>query len=734
MTTESCRVTFRPIRVGWVVPRDREALELAFSNSLALWGGLYNPVLLADAHEQSDRLAYEFGVDVLASPDTSQASNTGLRAEKYLRWPFLDDPLLSADIVGARVLDIRHSALQAQDARRRQLIEPTTKFYDISWDKADPLSTVFSAMFGALPTGDDRQIQYRRFASERAAAVPAHIAHGQPVSAQLLNLPLATALSSWGTMVSRWVGGPGIFLGDAGSITDIVSFWNIRASGVDLVFFDPAYRERLTPLAQALAQDVAAHRAKSGQLGAELTAWSNRAFTPNDLPHLGSDVSWRNELPQEGRLPHPEFSNTHAVASIGTGAAGLEATVSLTKKPHIDSAWSSGQHLVASIAFGRLYGHQGMTLSPAFAPELNEVYGHATHVGFAYCRSEPASLGIIVRAADDHVTMTAMENDDAVQHVFRACDLEANVSQAGRIARRLEQQMGGLQGCRVFKIPGVRQLLREYAGSKAFTRSVAIQQVRQNHGGKATFSEHEDLYIERRPAGTKLTPDDVFTYLLKKDVFRPGVELLCPRCELTDWFLLDDLKTRVDCRLCGHGYHVPPQIPGAQFTYRSSGLFQRFERLEGAIPVLVLLQQLDIALGVDRAAFSTSMTVQWRTGESCETDFVWISSQECGRPDIAIGECKTRGPVDEQDVKNLDRLATTLRGRGFRVFVVIAKLSDFSQAEVEACRRLRPHVVMLSARELEPYEIWPGEQIPGPFVRGFERLAALTAQKYFADT
>ena len=67
--------------------------------------------------------------------------------------------------------------------------------------------------------------------------------------------------------------------------------------------------------------------------------------------------------------------------------------------------------------------------------------------------------------------------------------------------------MGGLQGCRVFKITGVRKLIETFSPSKGFYRKEALRII-----GESNFSEFKDLDIE--PRDTKeLTPQNTFLYL-----------------------------------------------------------------------------------------------------------------------------------------------------------------------------------------------------------------------------
>src|SRR3546814_10414677 len=38
---------------------------------------------------------------------------------------------------------------------------------------------------------------------------------------------------------------PGFYIGDATSFEDLVTFWNLKATDIPLVFYDPAHAERL---------------------------------------------------------------------------------------------------------------------------------------------------------------------------------------------------------------------------------------------------------------------------------------------------------------------------------------------------------------------------------------------------------------------------------------------------------------------------------------------------------
>jgi len=320
--------------------------------------------------------------------------------------------------------------------------------------------------------------------------------------------------------------------------------------------------------------------------------------------------------------------------------------------------------------------------------------------------------------------------------------MNAQTSEPGRIASRLIQQMGGVQGCRVFKIAGVRALIEKYKPFQSFTRSDATQII----GGvdPATnlpnFSRYEFLFIEHRE-GPKLKPHQVFDFLAKKNVFRVGLNFTCPNCELEFWTPLDDLATEITCEYCGQRFNVTPHLKDGVWAYRRSGLFGREDHQQGAIPVALTLQQMDTVLSWG-IVFVTSMTIESRAGgfETCETDLVIVSEKGSydDRLGIAIGECKGRGEITEEDVRKLSQVADTFPKDRIVPFIVFSKTTPFTADEIARCRRAQPagrkRIILLSDRELEPYFVYEwaeNEFVINPTAISLEDLADTTHELYF---
>jgi hypothetical protein len=411
-----------------------------------------------------------------------------------------------------------------------------------------------------------------------------------------------------------------------------------------------------------------------------------------------------------------------------------KAALPLGNKPFRDESWCHDQLFVTSLKFVNFRRNERFSFWPPHVRSLNEFYGREVFYRFDRARSEPESIAIICEAGDSHLSINGLDNDVIIEKVFDACGIKCAASHAGRIARRLIRQMGRLQECRVFKIRGVRQLIRQHSNGETFTRSAAVQTIGNIVGGVLNFTEYERLFLEPRHVA-KLTPEAAFNYLLKKEVFRVGLELLCPSCELPEWKPIGGVDAITMCGLCGNEYSVVTQLKDRDWRFKASGLFHRLEREKGPIPVAVLLQQLDTTLK-DQAlsAFAACTDVNWES-HKCETDFVWLFNRPAGSPVVAIGECKDHTEIDSDDVANMGALAKKLRLGGLDAFVVMAKLSAFTEGEISLCRRLHMEaegrVVLLTDAELEPYEVWQKVDPRSVYSHALERLARMTAERYF---
>ncbi len=154
------------------------------------------------------------------------------------------------------------------------------------------------------------------------------------------------------------------------------------------------------------------------------------------------------------------------------------------------------------------------------------------------------------------------------------------------MTKQLIQRLGGVQGARVFKIPGSRRLLRRHGPLASFSEKSALELIgsTDEEDPSAKFSDHYDLFIEGRDDNTKLTPQAVFAYLVAKGLYRVGAEVTCSNCSLTSWTSINELCQRLTCELCGEVYDATRQLIRAKWSFRRSGTLGLEKNADGAVP------------------------------------------------------------------------------------------------------------------------------------------------------
>lgn len=276
-------------------------------------------------------------------------------------------------------------------------------------------------------------------------------------------------------------------------------------------------------------------------------------------------------------------------------------------------------------------------------------------------------------------------------------------------------------------------------------RTAPARRSRDPDNPTARFSDHEDLFIERRPIHEKLTPAAVFAYLVGKGVFRIGRNLTCSHCGLSSWTSIDALTREVRCDLCGWLHDVTRQLVAEEWDYRRSGILGVEKNVQEAVPVVLTLQQLDANISsLNDAIHSVSLDLTPIAGGApCESDFVWMIVRPHGRRTaIILGECKDRGPIQrdefERDVETLRRVADALPRHRLKPFLLLSKLGAFTPDEIAIARRLNgdhaPRAILLTDRELEPYHLYERTRIEFGLDRDYasspEDMAAITHRIY----
>lgn len=748
MDTVRVNIAYRPLRICWAIKTgDHAAFREAVRMNHALWGGRFNPIVIVDRASEACALIEAFRADIVQPLGGSDDVKAFAARFEHLISPFMHDGVFmgQGQDTRAQVLDAQNAMVFARDTPEwKQIQERKPRIY--KWAAEDPLADVFLMQLGAYPDKAAIDIDYELMFKEALGANEVAIEPDTALPADLFDHFSIAYVSRHGlrrhhSIHSYW-DYHGFYLGDASNLDDLVAFWNLRAADLGLMFVDRAHAERYAQQIPAWKSYTAAmlthrrhredqkyaiwwrreHMGDAGDMDALRAPFGNEPCTICGVDeHLWNGMNLR-----------PPMMHFGEVASLGvlvTDGDKPKISFGLNDRPYATDSWFHTQHLVASVSFlGGLFGRDDFTLDPPYVPELNEFYARTMHFLYDRLRVESERIGLIVDAADSDSFVHALPTAELFKRIFALAGFTAKVSAGGLIARQLLAQLGGVQGGRVFKIPGARRLLKTHGPTSSFGESAALQLI----GGKdddnpdAKFTDYKDLYLEPREPGVSLTPGHVFAYLVGKRLFRIGSDLNCPHCQLRSWFQVDDLRQRVSCQMCGETFDTTNQLIGSKWAYRRSGVLGAERNAQGAVPVVLTLQQLDtnLSLGLQRRSYSVSLDLtptREQLQNPCEVDFAWLMPRRYPeRTIVIIGECKDRGQspdaggdggtINANDIANLRAVADSFPRERFEVYILLAKLCAFTPTEIELARSLNGEhqlrVIMLTERELEPYHLF----------------------------
>ena len=745
--TVNIRVKYRPIRIGWCVKNDDfKALRKAVMYSNVLWGGYYNPIIPIDQKSLAEKLISAFRVDYLYPISEGKEVEDFIKLFDHLPSPFFGDELFP-EYDGKRkseILDINHALISIYDDYFKNIEKPKLKIRVYEWEESDALSDVFLMTFGAYPAASEVPNDFRKILSENFSAELVKIAKdgSHPTILQGLD-PIS--LSSF-DIEERYVNGGwwqhhGFYVGKASNFQDLLNFWNIRASGVEVFFYDIDNKERFEDLVKEFSDKIRSlpEHPRRGKQSIALWGTKDGDKYPEfgeGLTMVGVDEPLWNGMNLVPTYVYFTEKPTLATVNIKDGKSSI--AFQLPPKPFSDEWALSGQHIVISIDPGiGLYDNEIQTLHTIYLPELNEYYGRNYTYHWNQARAEREALGLIEEVRTDSLKLHALNIADLITQAFQIANIKAETSQPGIICKHLISQMGGLRDCNVFRIKGVRELIKKYKVSESFTEGGATGIIWQD----GQFQKYEDgLYIEQRKRNTKLNTKNVFQYFLKKKAFRAGLEFSCPSCKLPFWLSLDDVRSEATCEYCGNKFDVSTQLNS--WKYRRSGLLGKDNHQEGAIPVIMLLEHL-VGFSVFRdSLYYTTATKLDSTelGIDCESDFVLLRQRPRDSAiEIAIGECKDHQDITQDDITKLKKVVDALK-KHFGVYVIFVKLIGFKKEELELFKQFDEkyalRVILLTAEDLEDHFLYKDNpKLPENMrsIVDFEDMAQATYQIYYAE-
>lgn len=566
VASSDIRVRYRPIRIGFCVRRGNwDDFDLALRCSYCLWGGRSNPIIIIDDFENAKQAISTFRVDCLcgATLGDEPEFNTFVDLFPHLAWPIFKRGIFSAD-GEPHFLDVFHPVSQIS-AEFLDRSEPFGGYLSnarlYNWHDNDPLRFILLATYGDYPKEGAIKRSYRALLKEILQPPEISVSLDEPIPAEEPGTILTPAEISRFRLL--WDRSPidhpfGLFIGRVDDFDDLVNYWNLRAAEIEVSFFDPRHSARLKLVREQYLKwmRVRLKMYKPEERFADniVPVWTADAANLEPLKAEGFHMFLNNVEPDmwsgyDIKPPLMHFGDKAVLAAIASESALPSYSFQLPEKPFKSEEHFHSQDLVVSLRPPFLRETEsGATFLVPFVPELNPYYQRQVTFPSVGVRAEIQGLGLITEADRSTLTIRGLRIQELLSELMSNFGVAAELSHAGRFATRLIAQMGGIQGCRVFKIRGVRELIEKYSPLKSFTKSAALQMIGDIDPAtsRPRFTKYENLVIEYTEAA-KLTPEAVFNYLAERSVFRVGLDLKCPACELVFWVPIDDMATEMQC-------------------------------------------------------------------------------------------------------------------------------------------------------------------------------------------
>jgi hypothetical protein len=746
MATTNVSLTYRPIRVAWLVAQgDTAALVEAATLSSVLWGGVFHPIIpiqTGDDAAQLGSVMAEAGIDALIPLSNEPEVRRVYEYNRFMRTTayFSAERASLMDRISGRqrliLLDVAplYRFMKSHEDEEARLRPPLIACRPI-WAAEDPLNVAFGLQFGRFPAPETYFTDYAALFSEVLNAQEFHIAPDSPIASELVASVSPIRATGYRRIgVSTFANETGFYFGDHRSFDDLLTFWNLRASGARLLFISLGALSRYAGVIEGVAREAQMLREVNPRYSNVVPIFGN--YTPDAVDavrqsapalsprHFGSVAGRLAGLGQVNiRLYRHQTVGHYDQADTTPGFL----TVVLPTPNFAEERFHADELQQAAIDItwlGAIF--KGTTLRPPHRPDLNEAYSREIAFDPWSVRSIADGISVITRIRSSALRLKPITFFKVIEVLFAKAEIKVARSQAGLLADKVLEKFGDLTDSHVFKVRGVRRLLKELAADDSVTYGEATRRI-HNDG---QFAAHQDLYL----AGQQMTTASVFTHLLEKDVLRAGLSLVCDQCHLDSWHSLPRLADFWECEFCGKSNRTSVHLKDrGDWRVRKSGLFARDNNQEGALPVLLGLGTLggNMASPMDECIYTTSVQLTG-PGLDAEADFVMLTADHAGCC-VIMGEAKSEGgEFTEDDATKLLAAARRLENIGVQCMVAYVKTADsFRAEEIERLRGLHAQgiqVIMLCNSELEP------QQPYGPNATDVPQMYAVSALDFANNT
>lgn len=709
----------RPSRVAFLIEqKNASQLEKAVSWNTALWGGKYNPIF----EVQEDRLDFlstrlklfdvDFVCDVSKSTlvwEIGQFKRTpfGMTGQRNSLFQNSDEgkDFIFCDVVG----------LMQYQWDKEFRITKKSNYYCPVWEETNQERLFLAILFGLYP--EDMAINYKRifthhlfgFETETksyAYRVRHYLEKFSPIDLTTINLKsTAEGRRSWAI----------IYIGNTRNIDDLLTFWNLRALGYDVLFvpFDKFKglkkyisiffeRKTIKPIFRSGDELWYPQLLFSNSL-TKLQIRQIHQFISStlDLKHLTYCIDCDAEWVNGSHGTNFYFSNEKEILTYILENK-IEVEVIKPKFPRI-KGFIYDEIISNTYELGTSYGEDDYITNLPFGVglDLGTDRWVITAEEGASRNSRRGFVVYKIKSSPSHQTILLPKPIEVFREIFKSQGYKIELSQPGRYVTKIIEKMNGIDGCRMFKVRGIVEIVNHLNDGKHAPVSVILKML-----DSSKTHIPEDLFVLSGRRAIDLDKEDFVDWLVEKKIIRPGLKFKCQSCGKPDWYHVSEFSQEFRCRFCFSIQSVP-RLDRQRWYYKADGLFQLPNKIEGSIPTILSIWRIRETARMSSVYYVPNFHIFRRNQKVAELDYMLlIQDRISGKTEIVLGEA--RGGVSYK--ANEVRKAVKLKESFPSAFLCFSTMKDnFDQSESKIFSDLKSKIsnlILLTRKDLEPYHMF----------------------------
>ncbi len=618
--------------------------------------------------------------------------------------------------------------------------------------------TFVAACFGGFPTAEG--LDFFKHAYQEAFEATDLSVDGENLFETLKGCKTPLWMGSCGIEVRRrsWTSNPTLFFMDATQPKDLIDFWNLRALGRRILPVPRQWADQLVDPCKAFvqAQHIPLRHnpnikqwttlLKSRSVGrGEFDAFARQVHVQGDealsiqhwYPRLWDDWARDKDHGERCELCAEEGETESRASGSWIAFRGLFPTFADEFTTAGKPAWAN----VVRIRDSSL----GTELAQVLPPDLGVLDRLLDTMDFNATMTTSEGIVVLSRYQDWTHHWTLPDGFSVFHSWLKGRGFKAELSGAGRVTMQLIRSLGGPLGANLIGDADILKLLDQMAHGL-----VEIPSEDSHVSGKPPVRGRIvnrktiwDLLLKANE-GKKDRAERRFNSLLKRGIFRLGLELKCTQCSQRNWYGLSEIADHLRCERCLQEFSFPSVNPPKEaWSYRTQGPFSVENFAQGGYTVALAVRFL-VSTSHAEATWVPSMKMIDGNGSEVEIDFgIWWrdSSINMGAPSLLLGECKSFNTFGKEDLKRARTLAESFPGATLVFATLRPSLKPHEKTRIAAlARRGRKHlkgdnwrtpVMVLTSHELMsdlgPPSCWrdAGGRF-AEFAKGFRGIGGLS--------